>query len=191
MSYYCNLCDKTINHKFKNRHNETKRHYFTKIYVTNTFKYNDFVWGDVEKIFHENIISHNNKLNEFKILVSCKINDDVEIEVYKDEHDFCVVLHTFLDVDTFYVHIASKMICNIIRENLSSRSDINCTPDMKIKNLTINFASVYHNMTYRYYMQQLRQMIETKMVKLVKNMSKEEKTLNYNLLNSKHKLNVF
>ena len=52
-----------------------------KNYVTNIYKYNDIVWGDVEKILHENIISNSNKFDEFKIYVSCKINDDVEIRV--------------------------------------------------------------------------------------------------------------
>ena len=104
-----------------------------KNYVTNTYNSNDIVWDDVEQILHENNFSHNNKFIEFKIYVSCKINDDVEIKVYKVEHDLCVVLHTFLGVDTFYVHVTSKMICNIIRDNLSSRCDIKCTPDMKNK----------------------------------------------------------
>ena len=103
-----------------------------KTFVTNTYNYNDTVCDDVEQILHENIISHNNKFNEFKNFVSCKLNDGVEVEVYKDEHDLCVVLHIFLGADTLYVHVASKMIYNIIRENLSSRYDINCTPDMKI-----------------------------------------------------------
>ena len=107
-----------------------------KNYVTNTYKYNDFVWDDVDKILHEKNISHYNEFNEYKIHVSCKINDDVEIEVYKDELDLCIVLHTFLGVDILYVRVDSKMICIIIRENLCSRYDINCTPDMKIKNLT-------------------------------------------------------
>ena len=53
-----------------------------KVYVTNTYNYNDIVWDDVEQILHENIISHNNKPNEFKIYVSYKINDDVEIKIY-------------------------------------------------------------------------------------------------------------
>ena len=122
--------------------------------------------------------------------MSCKLNDDVEIEVYKDEHDLCVVLHTFLRVDTLYVHVASKMICDVIRENLGSGYDNNCTPDMKTKILTITFVSVYDDMTHRYYMQQPRQMIETKMAKHVKNMSEEEKIFNYNLLTFKHKLSL-
>ena len=162
-----------------------------KNYVTNTFNYNDIVWDDVEQILHQNIITHNNKFNEYKIYVPCKINDDVEIKVYKDEHDLSVVLHTFLGVDALYVDDASKMICNIIRENLCSRYDISCTPDMKIKNLTIKIASCYGNMTYRYYMQQPRQMIETKMAKHVKNMLEEEKIPKYKLLTYKNKLSLF
>ena len=53
MDYYCNICDKTINLKSKNRHNKTKGHYFTKNYVTNNYNYKDIVWDDVEKILHE------------------------------------------------------------------------------------------------------------------------------------------
>ena len=90
----------------------------------------------------------------------------------------CVVLPTFLDVyslydgGTLYVHVAGKMICNNFRENLSSKYDINCAPDMKIRNLTIKFVSRYSNMTYRYYMQQPRSMEVSRMVK---HMSHEEK----------------
>ena len=151
-----------------------------KNYVTNFYKYNDIVWDDVEKILHENIMSHNNKFNEFKIYVSCKINDDVEIKIYKDEFDLHALLPTFLDtyalhdVGTLYVRVAGKMICNNIRDNLSSKYNIICTPDMKIRNLTIKFLSRYGNMTYRYYLQQLRPILESKMVKHIKHMLHEE-----------------
>ena len=103
------ICDKTINYKSNNRYNKTKRHYFMKNYVTNTHNYNDIVRDDVEKILFANIISHSSEFNEFKIFVSCKINDNVEIKVYKDEHDLCVVIPPFGE-DRLYVHIAGKMI---------------------------------------------------------------------------------
>ena len=57
MEKYCIICDKSINLKSENRQNKTKRHYFMKNYVTNTYNYNDIVWDIVEKILHENIIS--------------------------------------------------------------------------------------------------------------------------------------
>ena len=133
-----------------------------KNYVTVTYNYNDIVWDDVEQILHENIISHNNKFKEFKIFVSCKINDDKEIKLYKKEHILVELIFFSLDADTFYVDVAGKTICNIIRKNLSSKHGINCTLDMKIKNLTKKIVSRYGNMTYRYYMQQPKPMIETK-----------------------------
>ena len=43
MDYCCNICDKTKNHKSKNRHNKTKRHHFRKNYGTNIYNYNDIV----------------------------------------------------------------------------------------------------------------------------------------------------
>ena len=191
MDCYCSICDKSIDHKSRNRHNKTKRHYFMKNYVTNSYNYNDIVWDDVEKILHENIISNNNKSNEFKIYVSCKINDDVEIKVYKDQLNLRVVLPPFLDcnVNTLFLHVAGKMICKNFRENLSSKYDINCTPDMKIRNLTIKFVSRYGNMAYGYQLQQPRPMIESKMFKHIKYMSEEEID-NYNFSTYKHKLSL-
>ena len=124
----------------------------------------------------------------------CKINDDVEIKVYKNESDLRAVLPTFLDVyqlyemRTTYVHIAGKMICKTICENLSSKYDINCTPDRKKRNLTINIVSRYRNMTYRYQLEQPRPMIESEMVKHIKYMSDEEQINNYNFLTCKHEL---
>ena len=123
--------------------------------------------------------------------MSCKINDDVEIKVYKDEHDLCVVSHTLLGVDTLYVHVASKTICNIIRENISSRYNFKCTHNMHIKNLSVKFVSRFDNITYRHQLQQPRPMIESKMVNHIKYMSEEEKIFNYNILTYKHKLSLF
>ena len=94
---------------------------------------------------------------------------------------------TLYQVGTLYVQIAGKMICKIICENLRSKYDNNCTPDMKIKNLTIKFVSRYRKLTYRYQLEQPRPMIESKMVKHIKNMSDEEQD-KYNSLVCKHKL---
>ena len=133
MGYYCEICDKTIINKSRNKHNKTKRHYFMKNYVTNIYKYIDIVRVDVEKILHENIISHNNKFNEFKIIVSCKVNYDIEIEVYKTHLDSRALVYPFTGLNTLYVHNAVKKISNTIRENLTSRYKIKCTHNMYMK----------------------------------------------------------
>ena len=78
------------------------------------------------------------------------------------------------------------MICKAICEKLSSKHDINCTPDMKIKNVAIKFVSRYRKMTYRYQLEQPRTMIEFKMVKHIEYMSHEEQINNYNFLTCKH-----
>ena len=161
-----------------------------KKYVTKIYNYFDNVWGDVEKILHEKIISHNNKFNEYKIFVSCKINDDIEIEVYKNGHDLRALLYLFLVSDTLYVHVAGKMICNIFRDVLSSTYNIKPTCDMPLKNMSINFISRYDNMTFRHQPQQPRPMIESKMIKYIKYMSEDEQSNNYNFINCNHKLSL-
>ena len=129
--FYCEICDISKYHKSKNKHNKTKRHYFMEIYVSNIYIYKNIVWDDVEKIVHENIVSHNIKFNEFKIYVTCKINDDLEIKVCKNQLDLCKVMVLFIDLATLYVPVAGTMICNNIRENLSSKYAINCTSNKK------------------------------------------------------------
>ena len=195
MDYYCEICDKSINDKPRNKHNKTKGHYFMKSYVTNVYSYNGIVWDHVENILHENISSHDNKFNEFKTYMSCKINDDVEVNVNKNTSDMHAVLPTFFEpfkslyeVGTLYLQIAVKMICKTICENLRSKYDIICTPDMKIINLSKKFNSRYDNMTYRYQLEQPRPMIESKMVKHIKNKSHEEKINNYKFLTWKQYL---
>ena len=190
MSYYCNICHKTIIDKSRNKHNKTKRHYFKKNYVTNIYNYKDIVWGDVGKILHENIISHNNKFNEFRIIVLCKVNDDIKIEVYKTHLDLCALVYPFTGIDTLYVHIAGKKISNIIRENLTSRYDNKCTHNMHIKSLSIKFISRYGKMTYRYQLEQPRSVLESKIVNYIKYMSHEEQVNNYISLNCKYRLSL-
>ena len=58
---------------------------------------------------------------------------------------------------------------------------------MKIRNLKINFVSRYDNMTFRYQLEQPRRILESKMVKHIKNMT-EEKQNKYNFLICKHRL---
>ena len=190
MSYYCEICDKTKNDKSRNRHNKTKGHYFMKKYVTNIYDYNDIVWGDVENILHEIIIRHSNKFNEFKIIVSCKINYDLGAEVYKNGHDLRALVYPFTGLDTLYVHVAGKKISDNIRENLTSIYNIKCTHNMHIKNLSVKFISRYGNMTYRYQLEQPRPMVESRMVKHMKYMSHEEQVNIYNFLTCKHKLSL-
>ena len=62
---------------------------------------------------------------------------------------------------------------------------------MKIKNLTIKFVSRFDNIIYRYQLQQPRPMIESKMVKHINFMSREERILTYKFLTYKHTLNLF
>ena len=191
--FYCEICDKTIINKPRNKHNKTKSHDFMKNYVTNNYNYTDIVWGDVENILHDNIIIDKNNFNEFKTCVLCIIKDNIEMNVYKNSSDLRAVLPTFFaeykvyDKGTLYIQIAGKMICKTISENLRSKYDINCTPDMKIRNLTIKSISRYDNMTFRYQLKQPRRILESKMVKHIKNMTEEEQDY-YNFLVCKHEL---
>ena len=123
----------------------------------------------------------------------CKINNNIEIKLYKNSSDLNTLLPTFLaeyklyDVGTLYIQIAGKMICKTISENLRSKYGINCTPDLKIRNLRLKFISRYDNMNFRYQLEQPGRILESKMIKHIKNMTEEEQD-NYNFLVCKHKL---
>ena len=194
--FYCEICDKRIINKSRNKHDNTKSHDFMKNYVTNIYNYSDIIWSDVENILSDNIIFHKNKFNEFGIYVLCKINNNVKINVYKNSFELhallpiCLLEYKFHDVGTLYFQIADKMICETICKNLRSKYDINCNPDMKIRNLRIKFVSRYNNMTFSYQLEQPRRILESKMVKNIKNMSEEEQD-KYNFLVCKHGLCLY
>ena len=77
------------------------------------------------------------------------------------------------------------MICETIFGNLKSKYDINCTPDMKIRNLRIKFVSRYNNMSFRYQLEHTRRILESKLIKHIKDMTEEEQH-RYNFLVCKH-----
>ena len=79
--------------------------------------------------------------------MSCKINDDVAVEVYKNEQNLRALVYPFTGLDTLYVPLAGRKISDIIRENLTSRYNIKYTHNMHIKNLPVKFISRYGNMT--------------------------------------------
>ena len=190
--FYCEICDKRIINKSRNKHHKTKSHDFMENYVTNIYNYSDIIWSDVENILRDNIIIHKNKFNEVGIYVLCKINNNVKINVYKSSFELhallpiCLPEYKFYDVGTLYIQIVDKMICETICKNLRSKYDINCNPDMKIRNLRIKFVSRYNNMTFRYQLEQPRRILESKMVKHMKNMTEEQNK--YNFLVCKHRL---
>ena len=160
-----------------------------KTFVTNIYNANNIVWDDVENIIHDNIITHKKKFNEFVIYVLCKINNNVKINFYKPSSELHAVLPIFLpkyknyDVGSLYIQVGGKMIC----KNLRSKYDINCNPDMKFKNLRINFVSWYNNMSFRYQLEQPRRILESKLIKHIKDMTEEEQN-KYNFLVCKHQL---
>ena len=71
--FYCDICDKRIINKCKNKHDKTESHYFLKNFVTNIYNYKNIVWDDVENVIHDNIITHEKKFNEIVIYVLCKV----------------------------------------------------------------------------------------------------------------------
>ena len=165
MRFYCEMCDKTINRRSRNRHNKTNRHDFMKNDVTNIYNYNATVLDDIEDIFHEKIINHNNNIDEFETKVICKINDDIEIKFYKSQLDLHALMFPFSVKDTLYVHVAGKTIYGDIWEVLSAAYIINPVADILIKILSIEFISRYKNLTFRYQLLQPRTILESKMIK--------------------------
>ena len=122
--------------------------------------------------------------------MSCKINEDKEIEIYKNDLDLHALVYPFTGLDTLYVHVAGEKICEFIRENLTSIYNIKCTHNMHIKKLSVKFISRYSNMTYRYQLELPRTILESKVVKHIKNMSHEEQDNNYNFLACKYRLSL-
>ena len=174
-NYYCEDCDKYINRKFKQKHIKSKAHsimYYN--IVTNKYNIGDVCWGDFEKTIYEYMKENRTKFYAFSVVVRCKLdNEDISISVDSDEVD--VPLYRFDDCGwVCYRYCKSTKIRDYIfhRAMLSS---IKLDSSSIISNVIITLFSKYKTMTAKHRFQQPRRVIESKLLKHIKNASYDEK----------------
>ena len=137
--YYCHVCDKYINQRFKTKHIYSKAHlimYYN--IITNKYNIGDVYWSDIETIIHEYIKDNSTKFCSFTILFRCKLNGE-DISISDDGGEVYVPLYRFDDSGcVFYRYFESKKM----RDSIFHRamlSGIKLDSSSIISNVTITF----------------------------------------------------
>ena len=170
--YYCKFCNKTIKMKIKTKHESTKSHLYNAKYITEKVIYYVVILVDVEKIIFEHANIFKDRFNQFIKKVKCEIND----KLYTTQKE------TYWRV-TNGNHVVNgvvrKQIIGILKEicwkiydrihSILSRNDFYPSHKLKVNKLTIQFNADYDEMTINHYLQQPRSILESQLIKHIKN----------------------
>ena len=133
---------------------------------------------NVEKIIFEHAYIFKDRFNEFIIKVKCEINDKLcttQKETYwKLTNGDYVVNGVARKQIIGILNEACWKICDRIRSILF-RNNINPSRKLRVKKLTIQFIADYDKMTIRHYLQQPRSILESQLIKHIKNNPKINK----------------
>ena len=186
--YYCQDCDKYINQRFKTKHINSKAHlYMYYNIITNKYNIGDVYWCDFEETIREYMVNTYSKFYFFSTLVKCKLNNN-DISILVSKMDGYAPLYRFDDSGwIYYRYCNSKKIRDYIFRR-ASLSDIILHSSSIISNVTITFFSIYKTMTAKHRFQQPRRVLESKLLKHIKNASDDDKETKYNFLAREYEL---
>ena len=166
--YYCKFCNKNINMKLKTKHDNTKSHLYNANYITEEVIFHDVILTNVKKIIFEHANIFKYRFNEFLIKEKCETNDNfytTQKETYWRLTNGNYVVKGELRKQIIDDRILKEIcwkICYGIRLNLPS----NIT---NVKILRIEFIADYDKMTLCHYLQQPRSILESQLIKHIKN----------------------
>ena len=179
--YYCDISVITINRKSKTKHIKSNSHSYMNSYIREKHTIGDVFWKDFEEILHHYIMDNVLKFPFFKTLIECDLFNE-NIKFSSVEFEMRVRLYGFDNGGIFYFRFCvSKQICDYINHR-STLMGNEIFPESIIKNLSITFYSYYYIMTPKYRLQQPRRILESKLLKHIKNKSDFENSNNYSFL---------
>ena len=187
-NYYCQDCDKYINRRFETKHINSKAHlclYYN--IITNKYNIDDVYWCDFEETIRGYMVINYSKFHFFSTVVKWKLNND-DISILVDKMDGYVPLYRFDDSGwIYYRYCNSKKIRDYIFHR-ATLSDIILYSSTIISDVTITFFSNYKSMTAMHKLQQPRKVLESKILKHIKNASGDDKETKYNFLAREYEL---
>ena len=151
--------------------------------VTNKYNIGDVYWCDFEETIREYMVNNSCKFNFFSTIVKCKKNNE-DISILVDNIDGYVPLYKFDDDDDawiYYRYCNSKKIRDYIFHR-ATLSDIILHSSTIISDVMITFFSNYKSMTAIHKLQQPRKVLESKILKRIKNASNDDRETKYNFL---------
>ena len=173
--YYCKFCEKNINVKLKMKHENTKSHLYNANYITEEIVYHNVILDDVKKIIFEHANIFKYRFNEFLIKVKCEINGRLyttQKETYWRLKNGDYVVRGMVRKQINNCDEILKEICCKIFDGLTFRNNHYPSRKTKVKKLTIQFVGDYDKMTLRHHLQQPRSILESQLIKHIKNKRK-------------------
>ena len=162
--------------KLKMKHENTKSHLYNANYITEEVIYSDVISDDVKKIIFEHANIFKYRFNEFTIKVKCEIND--KLYTAQKETYWRLKNGRFVVRGTEQINNCDeilKEICRKIFVGLVLRHHHDLSHKTKVRKLTIQFIGDYNKMTLRHYLQQPRLILESQLIKHIKNKPKIDK----------------
>ena len=135
------------------------------------------------------MVNNSSKFDLSTITVKCKINNE-DITILVDNLDCYVPLYKFDDDDEawiYYRYCNSKKIRGYIFQR-ATLSDIILHSSTIIIDLMITFLSNYKSMSAKHKMHQPRSILESKLIKHIKNASDDDKESEYKFLSRNYNL---
>ena len=169
-TYYCKFCNETMNINSKIKHNYSESHLYLANYIIKEEIYHNNNLKSVEKIIFDCGNRYKYEFNEFCIKVKCEIINKLNTtqkESYYKLPNYGYLVNGILEKDKESDEILqeiSKKINNKIHSVLD-RNDV-------VENLSIKLIADYDKMTLYHRLLQPRLVLESKLIKNIKNNKK-------------------
>ena len=185
---YCHSCDRNISNKFIKRHNKSKTHlYFHNNYVIKKYYINDVLWKDFENIIKYYIDNYNTKFNSFSIKIDFQLNDN-KYSIAIDNIEGQILLYKFNnDVMIYYKFCQSKKVRDYVYY-IANLKNIKLEPTSIINNVILTIFLKYKSMKRNHLLLQPRRILESKLLKNIRNKDFSEKVTIYYFLSKKYYL---
>ena len=142
--------------------------------ITNKYNIGDVYWCDFEKTIHEYLRENTIKFNTFSVVVKCKLNDE-DISISVDSGKGYAPLYRFPDSGWIcYKYCKSKKLRDYIFHRAMLK-DLKLDSFSIISNVTITLFSNYKSMTVKHKIQQPGKVLDSKIIKHIKNVSYDDK----------------
>ena len=155
--------------------------------IINKYNIGDVYWCDFEETIRKYMNNNYSKFIFFSTIVKCNINNNDE-SILVDDINSYVLLYRFDNGDSFYY-----TFCNSkkIRDYIFHRAvlnDITLHSSSIISDVKITFHSHYPSMTPNHLLEQPRRILESKLLKHIKNANRYDMDTKYNYLSHTYNL---
>ena len=183
-NYYCQKCDKYIKRKSKTKHINSKTHFYMYYNITlNKHNIGDVYWCDLVEMIYEYMTINSYKFRKFSTVVKCTI-DNKDISILIDKIEGYIPLYKLYNDEEEWIHL-NYLNGYKIRDYIfysCGLFDTILRSSTVLGDVTIIFFANYKSMTAMHKFQQPRKVLESKILKHIKNVSDDDKEIEYNFL---------